>query len=71
MNVFCWLYNLRDDYIIAVDVNMYCYVLWPPPGPKTGVDFWGQVRKRVWKMNKNEKSEDYSKADLKQHVLFL
>ena len=50
MNVFCWLYNLRDDYIISVDVNMYCCVLWPPPGPKTGMDFWGQVWKRVWKM---------------------
>ena len=43
-------YNLRDDYIISVDVNMYCCVLWPPPGPKTGMDFWGQVWKRVWKM---------------------
>ena len=30
-------YNLRDDYIISVDVNMYCCVCDHP-----------QVRKRVW-----------------------
>ena len=30
-----------------------------------------QFRKIALKLNKNEKSEDYSKADLKQRVLFF
>ena len=47
---FCCGFNLSNDDIISVSCQCLCCVLWPPPGLKTGMDFRGQVWKRVWKM---------------------
>ena len=41
MNMFCGGYNLRDDNIISVNVNMYVGFFLTPPGPKTVMDFRG------------------------------
>ena len=47
---FCCTFNLSNDDIISVSCQCLCCVLWPPPGLKTGMDFRGQVWKRVRKM---------------------
>ena len=47
---FCCSFNLSDDDIISVSRQCLCCVLWSPPSLKTGMDFRGQVWKRVRKM---------------------
>ena len=47
---FSWRSNLGNDNIISVYVNMYVAFSDHRQVLNTGMDFWAQVWKRVWKM---------------------
>ena len=47
---FSWRPNLGNDNIISVYVNMYVAFSDHRQVLNTGMDFWAQVWKRVWKM---------------------
>ena len=63
-NVTSTCFKLHRSYSVSFNLS------------NVGEIFWGRIRKdhikiKGKKKNKNGKSEDYSKADLKQRVLFF
>ena len=59
---FCWRSNLSNGDIISVLCKHECYVLWPPPGLKTGVEidiFWSVIRSEFGRTGRHIPTKEY------------